>query len=196
MQSSESNFERRQITFLVSGRSVELPTAADNLNRREREPTEFMVERLQRRAVEVANEIQLALHEATGDQFAVQVSFHLGSIEIQAVVSTLASSEVFQAAANLGGAAALAQTVASVVSSVFGRHLPSWMSKPMVTATPVGVATQQSPAPAAVTAIASSDHHTRDTAGIGHELRAIKWAVLGLLACAALAVGKYLFGAA
>lgn len=196
MDSNSDMRPRNRITFLVRGRAIELPDPGDDgLPLKDRRPTPQVVDRLQRSAVDIASEIELALHEATGDQYSVQLSFHRGSIEVQAVVSTLATAEVIQAAANLGGAIALAQTIASVVGAVVGRHLPHWMSKPMLSAEPVGVAAPPNPPSPPQVPVQSIPVQYRST-GEEHELRAIKWGVFGILVCAAATTAKYLFSAA
>lgn len=183
---NEQNKPSGHISFLIDGRAEVNHTiyvaSSDSVN--EKYSSHNLVNDLRERTNEISNEVSEALAGATGYKFSVQISFHPGSVIIQGVISTLATTEIFQAAANFGGALALAQTIASVVSTVVGQHLPSWMSKPIIHASMMGNA------PAQMNPI-----HTRpNCSGQDYELRAIKWAILGLLICAVLATGKYLFG--
>lgn len=182
----DQNRASGHLSFLLEGRaedkSERVVASSESVN--DYKSTHELVYELQNRSKKIAEEIALALLEATGYKFSVQISFHPGSVVIQGIVSTLATTEIFQAAANFGGTLALAQTIASVVSAVVGQHLPSWMSKPIIRASATG-----SPAPPVALIQPTSLQHGQE-----RELRAIKWAVMGLLICAALATGKYLFG--
>ena len=109
----------------------------------------YELKKLRGSAREIEREITDFLSESVpGARFHIKISFHYGSIEWSGIVTVLATGQTWIAAANLGGAIALAQLVGKVINSVIAHYLPQNYSTPTTSCQAVGTnvqATQNTP---------------------------------------------------
>jgi hypothetical protein len=191
---TESSETLIPMNLSFSGRASDPRPSVFGISREDEDPGRYdrtveEVHRLRGIKNQIAAEIEKSLFDATGLKFTATLSFNHGSVEFQGIVSTLATAEIFQAAANFGGALALAQTIATVINSVVAPHLPEWMSRPVTTCRLLG---QVNP-PKQRTQPKARTNGTTVSNDTAKELRAIKWLLLGLLIVLALGVSKYMY---